>query len=713
MPHENTYSIGNGVIEAYEAEVLADLEELYPDEAEREIVLTILIPHFREQLRGVFDQFREDKSLKELEPVHPSDVDELCKAVDTMLMENRALLDLDGLFKSLMDKIQSVREEIGKELTQVFHGFCRDLLASHGVAGRRQLFDLGVNGFRDRNYPPYGKGSAFAGKILGRRVGQPYSSDLEEIADILGLPEVSEAYLEKCRDALRSAGIVDRRSFFLVSVTDFRAMSFPPFGKGAALSKAVLGRAVGLPKLAEMTEIADVLSLPEIAEEALEAFRVALKAHGITDKGDLSKLSLGDFDRLHFEGYGNAREFVGLVRGSRARRMSSADLGEMAVILKLPELSEENKGKYRDALREHGILDRLTLLNNVPIAQFTKLQFGEYGTARRFVGRILNRTINHVSLADLEELAGLLELEYRAQENTKAVLAALKAKGVSKWSELMGMGPGRFGKESNFEGFGSGFVLARQVLGKPIHHLNVAILEELAAVFGWEEGSEEDKKREYIEILAARGIRNRDDLMALGSHDFIAMDFSFLGQGNGFASQVLGRSVAVTSLILEEVADALGWRKDSPEQLRAKYLAALAVHGLTDYHSLMRIGPRKFAKLPFEGIGKGTAFMRLVTGDVDRPLSIRNLEALSAAVGFEKPTREDLLEQYKEALAAHGAFDRESLIKGIGSMKFPKLRFGKLGTGRSFAGKVLGRQIRAITIPVLEEIAGVLYGRKY
>ncbi|OGJ43282.1 hypothetical protein A3I58_00875 [Candidatus Peregrinibacteria bacterium RIFCSPLOWO2_02_FULL_39_10] len=159
-----------------EDEVLTKVLARYSSE-ELSIVSGILVPHFRERLAEVYAQFNQ--------PVVPGEIDNLFASIDRMLEENGVLLDVDGLFKPVADGIRAARDEISKALREQFYQHCREILAGHGVVDRQGLLDKGSVWFARADFSQYGKGNAFAGKILGRVLRGVYVADFSEIADVL------------------------------------------------------------------------------------------------------------------------------------------------------------------------------------------------------------------------------------------------------------------------------------------------------------------------------------------------------------------------------------------------------------------------------------------------------------------------------------------------------------------------------------------------
>ena len=136
----------------------------------------------------------------------------------------------------------------------------REALASHGITDRQSLLKKGPVWFTRTEFSLYGKGCAFAGKILGRSVGHVGVLELEKIADVLGLEKIlREEELKKYREILVGHGVTDRQSLLSKRSRWFAQADFPPYGKGRAFAGKILGRVLRGVYAADFSEIADVL----------------------------------------------------------------------------------------------------------------------------------------------------------------------------------------------------------------------------------------------------------------------------------------------------------------------------------------------------------------------------------------------------------------------------------------------------------------------
>ena len=394
------YGIGSGIVEAHEAKILADLPAMYPDEGQRQIVESVLLPHFREELVKVLDQFRESEKLDLDQPVVPSRLPGLCGAVDGMIEGNKALLDLGGMFKPVIERIQVVRVEIAEALKEQFYQHCREILAGHEVVDRQWLMYKGAVWFTSADFSPYGKGKAFAREILGKSLGNIGAAVLEEIADALGFEKLS---MERYRKVLAEHGVTDRQSLLDKGVVWFARTDFPPYGKGVAFAGKILGKPVGsCVSLTDLNGIADALGFEK---PSMEQYRKVLAEHGVTDRQGLLGKGPVWFTSADFSPYGKGKAFARKILGRTIGDVCISDLEEIADALSFEKLS---MGRYRKVLAEHGVADRQSLLSR-GVTWFRKTDFPPYGKGFAFAGEILRRSIgSQVHVADLNEIAGIL-----------------------------------------------------------------------------------------------------------------------------------------------------------------------------------------------------------------------------------------------------------------------------------------------------------------
>ncbi|MBI2638841.1 hypothetical protein HYW83_04605 [Candidatus Peregrinibacteria bacterium] len=407
---ERRYSIGAGVIERYEIQLLEKLPALY-NERDRAIVETILLPHFRKQLQRVFDAFQKTNSIK---------ISELCQMFDEMVRDNAELLDVTGIFKPIMARIRIIRKKIAKELERQAQNDFVIALARHNITDRRSLLACGPIKFTRLRFGEYGLGKSFISALLGKSVrklsremtGMPRGNVtleiLARVADALNLPEFSEATKDKCKAALKKHGITDRESLVDFNPARFDELDFGEYGKGQGFAGFVLSRSFKGLRKKDLKQIADLLEMkkrPEVDKK--EAFLHALANHQITDRLSLITCGVVVFRRLSFGSFGGAKVFLEEVLGRKIASVSLDIFQELADILQLPQLSEVTLVRCKVALAKHGIMDRDSLMDFGTV-KFSQTDFGLFKKGPAFVNAVLGRNIGVPNKAILGEFADAL-----------------------------------------------------------------------------------------------------------------------------------------------------------------------------------------------------------------------------------------------------------------------------------------------------------------
>jgi hypothetical protein len=450
-----TYKIGSEIIVRHEDALMKELPALYPDDAEREIVEQILIPQFRALVVQVLEKF--EGASEQSGVVLPVDIPVLCGNVSDTIRENRALLDVDGLFKPVFERIQEVREEVAKELDEEFMQKCRDILAKKGITGRFSLLEKGGVLFRKTTFEPYGKGKA----------------------DML-FPEVSEDDLiDKCRHILHEKGVHDRFSLLEKEVRWFIKEPFEPFGKGTAFASKILGRPVGPVSLSIIEEIADKI-FPEVSEDDLmDKYRHILYEKGVHDRFSLLEKGAMWFQRESFNSFGKGLAFAARILGRTIGKAFSTSLLEEIADKLFPEVSEDDlMDKCRHILHEKGVHDRFSLLEKGG-TWFTKQTFYPFGKGKSFAQKILGRSMEYVTNSVLEEIADKLFPEVSEDELLDKYRQIFCENGIFNRASLLGKGLTCFIKQT-FEPFGKGMAFASKILGRPVGPVSLSIIEEIA-----------------------------------------------------------------------------------------------------------------------------------------------------------------------------------------------------------------------------------------
>ncbi len=286
----------------------------------------------------------------------------------------------------------------------------RSALAVHGIRDRNSFIEKGADWFRNTDFPPYGKGCALAGLVLGEGVRYPSVEHLSRIADILGWPERSEEErFQGYRSTLGVHGIVDRNSLLTKGSNWFRRADFPPYGKGNAFASLILGERAYSLSHPHLRRIADILGWPEESpEEKAQDYRAALGIHGIADRSTLLAKGPIWFMKTDFPPYGKGKAFAGMILCDTVNILTLPRLRCIADILGWHEESPEEKAQdYRAALVIHGVADRATLLAK-SVNWYVKTDFCPYGKGTAFASLILGDSVCHLSLAHLRRIADIL-----------------------------------------------------------------------------------------------------------------------------------------------------------------------------------------------------------------------------------------------------------------------------------------------------------------
>ncbi len=327
---ERKYSVGAGAIDGGEALVLAGLHEHYSRE-EWPIVSTVLIPQFQAQLKMTVDRFREERALLPHQSLSPDEISELCQMVDNMIEENRSLLDADGLFRPVMERINEVKGQVRARLGEQYKDSLRKVLAEHGITDRNSLFACGVRKFKGLDFGVFGKAYVFTRKILGRSVRILKLQDLEEIADLLQLPSLSEKTISGFKAALAVHDITDRASLLACGIAKFKSLDFGDLGRGTAFASKILGASVRDLKLQDLEGVADLLGwVADSPEELRDQYIAALAQHSITDRASLLACGVVKFKGLDFGVFGKGYAFTAKILGRSIRHLKLQDLMAIA-----------------------------------------------------------------------------------------------------------------------------------------------------------------------------------------------------------------------------------------------------------------------------------------------------------------------------------------------------------------------------------------------
>ena len=177
-------------LDAYESELRAAVPQLYDDAGSRLHAKEILIPQFRQKITETLRMFEQSRRHPG-RLLTPGEIDRVCSAIDAMAQKNRVLLDIECDFKPALKIILEIRAGVREELLNNFYNDCRLIFGQHGVTDAQTLLDKKIHWFLATHFAPYGKGIAFAGIVLNRKIDFIVLNDIKEVAQRLGwkLPE--------------------------------------------------------------------------------------------------------------------------------------------------------------------------------------------------------------------------------------------------------------------------------------------------------------------------------------------------------------------------------------------------------------------------------------------------------------------------------------------------------------------------------------------
>jgi protoheme ferro-lyase len=353
-------------------------------------------------------------------------------------------------------------------------------LASHGITDRHSFHKLSLRQLKNTDFPPFGKGNAFATKILGETVYSLTLAHLESIADILNLPQLSETTKLQYMAALASHGITDRQSLLTFGTHKFTNTDFPPFGKGNAFASEILGEYAKPFKLAHLERIADILNFPQLSETTKQQYMTALASQGITDRQLLLTFGSHKFGDTDFPPFGKGYAFASAVLGETIIHTTYKIRERIADTIGFPKVPEsDNKQQYLNALAYRGITDRQSL-HTLGVSKFKNTDFPPFGKGNAFAGKILGE-YGELKLSDIDRIGDILNLPQLSETTKLQYMAALASHGITDRQSLHTLGISQF-LNTDFPPFGKGHAFASAVLGKSIHQLKVDHLKLIADI---------------------------------------------------------------------------------------------------------------------------------------------------------------------------------------------------------------------------------------
>ncbi len=208
------------------------------------------------------------------------------------------------------------------------------MLLNKGIFDRAGLIAKGSVWFTHEDFPPYGKGVAFAAAILSRRVKVVNIEILHELADILRFPEIEiQDQLEAYKRLLAEKGVLTQEALIKKGVAWFVKEKFGVTQDGGvAVANKILNRigakSVSLQDLYAISKKLD-LELQNKADKAIE-FKKVLAEHGVTREQLTSRGYVLKFTNTDFPPYGKGLAFAAAILGRPIRHVDSKILKEVA-----------------------------------------------------------------------------------------------------------------------------------------------------------------------------------------------------------------------------------------------------------------------------------------------------------------------------------------------------------------------------------------------
>lgn len=481
-------------------------------------------------------------------------------------VDTRDNLELDVTFIHRDDVQLLIQEEDPVQR----RALARAIMAENGIPDRRALRRLGVIGCWQITFGHIGGLAALYAYTVGTSLGGGVNvslAHLEEIADAVELPDVAEETRAQWLSAMHSAGIIDRRSLTKLGVTGFGKKIFGDFGGARAFYSAVLGREMptgaGL-STPYITEIADALALPDIADESRVRWRASLNEAGVPDKRTLWYIGANAFEKKMVGGQ-SAKSFYGEITGTEGGgNLSVAHLDEIAVITQLPEVANETLAMLLATMVDAGIPDR-RVLQELGVAGCAKKTFGSIGGITSFYAYATGKRLGReaaVGLPQLEEIANVLSLPAFSDHTRTRCLDALRTQEITDRRMLQWHGVDGFWR-MKFDGIGGGQLLYKLATGKTLaSKMSPPNLIEIADALGLPEISAHTQAIWRAE-LAVHGITDRQSLFAMGSTAFRKKKFGRFKGASAFYAVVTGKSLKADGNSLRpdhlpEIADAVG-----------------------------------------------------------------------------------------------------------------------------------------------------------
>jgi hypothetical protein len=564
-PESLPLSTGLDIFQKTDAAFVATFPALRRFPFSRGIAKEVLVPEIRTSLQDALASFEDLRGKAMGLPPATWEIPYLDREIRKSVGTNPVLGHWSNRDEVCSEFVSGVRAVVLSQFSEGFKEYALAQLAAHGVRDRNTLLWKGPRWFVRESFPPFGNGRDFATYVLGSRIHKREIHKpqyLGQIANVLGLPILSEDTARSCRKALAEKGIVDRRFLLFKGVGWFLGEHFPPFGSGNSFAKLLLGLSEPRMTVGHLGLVADTLGWPAPSPEQERAEWInALGRQGVRDRPSLLGFGSKRFKGTYFPPYGKGTAFVGRILGKtigQGNDLTLAHLERVAEVLGFPRPSpEDQRQACVAALSAQAVTDRPSLVL-MGTRRFTNSDFPPYGKGKAFAGLILGEKVKCVTLSHLERISDVLGFaKLSPEEKRRGYVAVLVFSGVADRRSLLAKGPVWF-METRFPPYGKGSAFASLILGGSIKNVTLAHLERIADDLGFRKPPPEEERQGYITALSAHGIQDRRSLLSKGVIGFTKAEFPPYGFGKALAHLILGEALRfITLKHLARIADVL------------------------------------------------------------------------------------------------------------------------------------------------------------
>ena len=557
-------------------------------------------------------------------------------------------------------------------------------LAEKNITSSDELYAFGTMRFNKTVFLPFGRGRAFASRIVGRQIFEVTREVFEEILDILDWSLTDDEQKDAWRQALAMHGIISHATFLNFGIRKFVKTKFGNYGKGRALATLILADIGKYVTEETIDAICKELGWKMEGDEALNHWKNALAVHKITSRKTLLDFGAKRFAKTSFGDYGRGLGFAYLILGQSQFRSTVQVLEKIADKLGWVKDAKADIASWKHILAGYDITSYSTLMS-YGVQKFIQTEFHGYGKGFAFAAAILETRDKGVTAEVLHEVA--LKLGWNPDTITQLHdwIEVLSINGITSRRELLALTMNTFIYMS-FGPFGKGTAFATHVLGT-YERPSLATLEKIADKVGWPEKSEKEQLEEWKELLKVHGINSRIELLKMGPRPIAELTFGEYGGILSFSRAILGAvQTGVNVELLENIAKKLGWGISAEEEV-VEWRQLLAAHNILSRKDLLKVGPVPFKTLSFGDLGKGSAFAGIVLGESVK-VNVAILEKIADKLGWAVTPEQQMIE-WKETFKLHGITSRKTLCD-YGQKRFKRLKFGDYGGGQAFAKIILG-----------------------